>query len=1747
MHDKSNFSSIDARIASNHRYLMSLLTCAERAIAAENSEQALNAITKAAEWAWHNGSGILCSKKMESLCARLSAQIMPPPPDDIETEISGKRAIILSSIHAAGGHSRLAERWIIQDTAHEYVLVLTRQGQNPIPESLEKLRKIGRLHILLLDKAPASPMARISKLRLVAAKAKAIVLLIHPDDPLPSVAFSNLSNQPPTLFVDHAGHCFSLGIETSHAVVILLTANAKICHERRGIPLNRLCYIPLPIGEERIKLENRPTKNSIRSDLKIPSNAIVLLSSGWPYKFRPIPGTVSLYNLIEPIILERANVHVIVIGPTESEQCWSSLLNKCQGKVHLLGPCEESRMNDFFDASDIYLESAPFSSGMAVLDAILAGLPVIKFTTQEMRDCGFSLDAEVIPNNHYIFTNELNYRQKLLDLIDQPKARQQLASMMKNLVIDGNGPTNFINFIAAALKQAENENTCIFTNTENNSFQITALDRLVIQLNKNIANLPENTPLDKNNSIPVRALAFYLPQFHTIPENDKWWGDGFTEWDNVRQGKPLFDGHYQPHEPAGLGYYNLNSISILENQAALARQYGLEGFCFYHYWFDGKRLLEKPVDQLLQHPEIDLPFCLCWANENWTRRWDGGESEILMKQSYSKDNNRQFAADLVQYFSDPRYIRVNEKPLFLIYRTDIIPELFSTVAAWRDAWHELGVGEVYLVCVESFTARPPSEGGFNASCEFFPHQIDPLKMVPDTISKNNYDIDARINDYAKLAKIVESRHSPHHIRFRGLIPSWDNAARRRKGGATLFINSGPDRYEKWLEYTVRKTVIERDGDERLIFINAWNEWGEGCHLEPDLRYGTAWLDATLRALQTSQHVDIYYHRSIEPYQQWFNLKYPKTPNRKKEKTQQFKIIVNATHTPIEQLSLTLKNFANQEYENIQLIVVSTLPVPKNTSNSIFWLQSNAFPNILLQEFAYTSPEGWFCLIQAGDQLNSIGVSQLASYLTQNKHISLVYGDEDTLDPQYGYSAPKFHPDFNLDYLHSYPYLGRFIFFRGQEYLDLGGINWATSAACFYDYTLRHYERFGESSIGHCPEILIHATPTQDEENTQLQYAHVLCAHFERSKQSAIIDAGLLPGSFKITYTHQIQPLVSIIIPNKNQLGILRRCLESLLGKTTYRNFEIILIDNQSTDIDTINYIEGLANLNLPNLRVLSYAHPFNFADMNNLAANEARGEYLVLLNNDTAIIQPDWLTALLNHALRPEVGIVGSKLLYPNNTVQHAGVILGLRGPADHPFIGEAMDAPGYLGRLLVDQQYSAVTAACMIIRKSIYETVGGMDAEAFAVSYNDVDLCLKVRNAGYKIIWTPYSVVMHEGSVSQNKVDIASQDQKTKRFKSEQYAMYKKWLPTLISDPAYNKNLSLAGSGFEIETAEILTFSNNLKLPKILVHNSDFFGQGHYRLIQPFQAMVDAGLATGGYQTNTFDPIHIAKLDPNIIVLQRQISDEQLRFINEYKEFSNAKIIYDLDDLISNLPTSNPHKIDLPKDVLKKLRRATSLCDRVIVSTEALKIAYKNLHHDIVVLPNYLPLNWWQNIPQEQKTESQSKPRVGWAGGGSHAGDLRLIADVVKALADRVDWVFFGMCPKGTESHIAEFHPGIAIDDYPRRLASLNLDLALAPLEINQFNECKSNLRLLEYGVCGYPVIASDIEPYRCGLPVILVKNRYKDWIAAIEEKLIDRQALRAEGISLQAAVRKKWMLEGNNLSHWYDGWTSNYIVRGR
>jgi hypothetical protein len=348
------------------------------------------------------------------------------------------------------------------------------------------------------------------------------------------------------------------------------------------------------------------------------------------------------------------------------------------------------------------------------------------------------------------------------------------------------------------------------------------------------------------NSEDIKAIAFYLPQFHPIPENDEWWGPGFTEWTNVSQAKPLFSGHYQPHVPADFGYYDLRLPEVREAQAELAKSHGIYGFCYYYYWFAGRRILERPLQEVLESGKPDFPFCICWANENWSRRWDGSENEILLKQEHSEENDIKFIHDIIPILKDPRYIRVHGKPLLIVYRLALLPQPSQTAALWRKICHDEGIGEIYLCAAESFGYTDPYEDGFDATVQFPPHGIK-AAQINKKIDNLSDDYTGLLYDYEEVVFNELNREIPNYKRFRGVMCCWDNTARKKMAG-NAFLNATPESYELWLRGVVDYTRTKLPAGERLVFINAWNEWAEGTHLEPDCKFGHGFLKATQRVL-----------------------------------------------------------------------------------------------------------------------------------------------------------------------------------------------------------------------------------------------------------------------------------------------------------------------------------------------------------------------------------------------------------------------------------------------------------------------------------------------------------------------------------------------------------------------------------------------------------------------------------------------------------------------------------------------------------------------------------------------------------------------------------------------------------------------------------------------------------------------------------------------------------------------------------
>lgn len=833
------------------------------------------------------------------------------------------------------------------------------------------------------------------------------------------------------------------------------------------------------------------------------------------------------------------------------------------------------------------------------------------------------------------------------------------------------------------------------------------------------------------------------------------------------------------------------------------------------------------------------------------------------------------------------------------------------------------------------------------------------------------------------------------------------------------------------------------------------------------------------------------------------------------------------------LSDTLATCVQQYFACARVVVVSPRR-PEGLMASIGWVASGEL--LATSAAGLIDEKGWLLFLRSGDRLDRSGFVRAVCAIQFAADWRCCYFDEDAVTVE-GHTNPLYRPDFNLDLLRSYPYMGAVMafetvsFFEAYKAMVTGG-GWS-----LYEQVFRLFERHGARAIGHVAEVVVHACQRFNDwlsvAPEASDFPQALQRHLQRSGIAFRLASGTQTWLQRVYYLHDGDPLVSIIIYAKQNLMALQLCLESLIEHTGYSLFEIIVIDAFSDDA-AAHYLSQLVEVAGGRVISVQCKHGDSETEALSQVAAFADGEYLLFLDQQVNALRSDWLDTMLNHARRQDIGAVGARLCYPDGSTYHGGLVLGLNGLAGRAFHGAPIDHPGYMFRLQADHQVSAVDSACLLVSKVQFETVGGFslgdEAQHLSREMAALDLCLKITQSGQQIVFAADAFLMYR----QDELG----PQPSQCSDATETLFFQRWLPLLANDPAYNKNFSRHGAGFELEPSARL--SVNFLPPAIssrgICFPGDLQGSGHYRLIQPCDHLVRAGLLDGECSDTFHDPLEMQRYRPDVVVLQRQVSEVQEQAIERIARFSGAYRIYDVDDYLFDLPQKSVHRDQMPKDLEQRLRRIFSRVDRLVVSTAELADAFSDAHSNIHVVNNYLPPCWWKGW--QPLRQAGRKPRVGWAGGISHTGDLEMIFEVVREMADEVEWVFLGMCPDQLFPYVHEFHSGVAIDQYPAKLASLNLDLALAPLVLNRFNQCKSNLRLLEYGACGYPVICTDIHPYQCDLPVTRVANRKQDWLEAIRDHLADLDQSAAAGERLRQAVFNGWMLEGDNLLRWRQAW---------
>ena len=529
------------------------------------------------------------------------------------------------------------------------------------------------------------------------------------------------------------------------------------------------------------------------------------------------------------------------------------------------------------------------------------------------------------------------------------------------------------------------------------------------------------------------------------------------------------------------------------------------------------------------------------------------------------------------------------------------------------------------------------------------------------------------------------------------------------------------------------------------------------------------------------------------------------------------ILLPAYNSNPSYLLQCIESVQKQSYQNWQLCIVDDASTQKEhiellhqfvaTDSRIQFQQraTNGHISIASNNCLEMSKGEYTLLLDHDDMLAEHTLLLMVNELKQSPQLQLIYADEDKINENGLRFEPHFKPEWNQDLLYSQNYIGHPILVKTQRLQALGGFRTGVEGSQDHDLLLRYTANLNATQIHRIPNVLYHwraheqstAGSARAKNYTSLAGIKALQDHFAREKITATVSMGRLPNTYRVQWPipHK-QPLVTLMIPTHNGYEILSTCITSILEKTTYANYEIIIINNQADCPQTLDFIAEV-DKNNHHIRVLDWNHPFNYSAINNFAAEHANGSILGLINNDIEVITPEWLTEMVSHAFRPEIGCVGSKLYYPNDKIQHAGVILGIGGVAGHGHKYFDREQSGYFSRLKLIQNYSAVTAACLLIRKELFNQVKGLDKTNLSVAFNDVDFCMRVQKAGYRNLWTPYAELYHHESISRGKEDTP---EKQNRAKKEIDYMLKKWGKTLVQDPAYNPNLSLTHENFSIK-----------------------------------------------------------------------------------------------------------------------------------------------------------------------------------------------------------------------------------------------------------------------------------------------------------------------------------------------------------
>jgi SAM-dependent methyltransferase len=832
----------------------------------------INLIEKIGQFAWRNHPGCFFDAEIENLLLgygqklenyvdveRISQEIE----DLFEFHKENSTLHVASEIANIGGHTRVINQIIKRSKEKNQGFILTKREVESVPVWFKEGVDVYAKTLSLISYN--SPLDKAYALKIISKRFKRIILYHHPFDVVPSLAFAKASTIP-VIVENHAHSWFWFGKSITDMVFSHTEFNTEFTKRYRKI--DNSFYLPFTQSDNIETLLEVDEKRQARETLKIDTNKTIILTVATREKF--IPNLeYNFFEIAENILQKNSDVVFIVVGLSENDVLVQSL-NKSE-RVFIYDPTPDLKI--FYLASDICLEAMPQPSLGVQLQAPIIGLscPFPKYGKSKVFRSRMPSQSKLYSKHFGKEMTENEFYEKIQYFINNPQLCLAVAQEIRSNLIEQQYEQGLYENILKMYNEIDSlthttkflEKTIFYVDQENN--EIAERSELqswseVLDFWRSEINNNELTGIDserfqkrKNNinKLSLKLIAIYLPQYHPIPENDEAWGTGFTEWTNVSKAKPLYPSHYQPHVPVENNYYDLRSDEIRKEQIDLAKEYGIEGFCYYYYWFNGKQVLETPITKLLKNKDLDFPFCICWANENWTKRWDGRENDIIIPQHHNFEDDYNFIHSLFPFFEDERYITINDKPVVVIYRTELFPDIKKTSEIWREEARKAGFKGVYLVRVEGFVRNiNPEDIGFDAAMEFAPdfHEIGENLNENGNLHPNLDELE--VYNYKTMMDNMINRESPSYKMFRSVTPNWDNTP--RKGANGLIIeNSSAEDYEYWLTKTINYTEKNREGEEKIVFINAWNEWGEGNHLEPDEKNGYNYLAKTKSALDQS--------------------------------------------------------------------------------------------------------------------------------------------------------------------------------------------------------------------------------------------------------------------------------------------------------------------------------------------------------------------------------------------------------------------------------------------------------------------------------------------------------------------------------------------------------------------------------------------------------------------------------------------------------------------------------------------------------------------------------------------------------------------------------------------------------------------------------------------------------------------------------------------------------------------------------